>query len=243
MACMVFDSLSGTPRRGHLSPPSLERQLNSMIGFALCHGWSFDAPALALLQAALARRFPEAACAVFDLGFTGAARTPVLAPEREWIALGHSYGFAYLMQQPVAWRAAVSINGFTRFCRRQGRPEGTPVRLLDAMIERLAQDPRATVGDFYQRCGAAREVPGGFDLPGLRHHLGQLCELDLALPPCPTLALATLDDAIVPLALARACFGAPGVTLLELPGDHTRLLREPAPCIEAVSDLIEKLYA
>jgi pimeloyl-[acyl-carrier protein] methyl ester esterase len=214
-----------------------------MIGFALCHGWSFDASALAPLQAALARRFPEAACVVFDLGFTGAPHTPVLAPGREWIALGHSYGFAYLMQQPVAWKAAVSVNGFTRFCRRPGRPEGTPVRLLDAMIERLAQDPQATVADFYQRCGAAQELPAALDLPSLRHHLSQLRELDLAPPTCPTLALATLDDAIVPLALARACFDAPGVALQELAGDHAHLLREPAACVVAVSDLIEKLYA
>ncbi|MBC7858584.1 MAG: alpha/beta hydrolase [Burkholderiaceae bacterium] len=217
--------------------------MNSMIGFALCHGWSFDASALAPLQAALARRFPGAAFAVFDLGFTGAAHTPVLAPGREWIALGHSYGFAYLMQQPVVWKAAVSINGFTRFCRRPGRPEGTPVRLLDAMIERLAQDPRATVADFHQRCGAAQEVPEALDPPSLRHHLGQLRELDLAPPACPTLALATPDDAIVPLALARACFSAPDVTLQELAGDHARLLREPADCALAVSVLIEKLYA
>ena len=214
-----------------------------MIGFALCHGWSFDAPALASLQAALARRFPGAAFAVFDLGFTGAAHTPVLASGCDWIALGHSYGFAYLMQQPVAWKAAVSINGFTRFCRRPGCPEGTPVRLLNAMIERLGQDPQATVADFYQRCGAAQEVPEALDLPGLRHHLSQLRELDLALPTCPTLALATLDDAIVPLALARACFDVPNVTLRELAGDHARLLREPADCALAVSDLIGKLYA
>lgn len=214
-----------------------------MIGFALCHGWSFDATALAPLRAALAQRFPDAVFATFDLGFTGAPQAPALAPGRAWIALGHSYGFAYLMRQPVSWKAAVSINGFTRFCRLPGQPQGTPPRLLEAMLERLMQDPQATVRDFYQRCGAAREAPGGLALPQLRHHLLQLRELDLEPPPCPTLALATRDDAIVPLALAQACFGAPGVDLRQFAGDHVRLLREPAPCVAAVSDWMGTLDA
>lgn len=217
--------------------------MNTMIGFALCHGWSFDASALAPLQAALEQRFPEAACVSFDLGFTGHGHVPLLAPQRDWVALGHSYGFAYLMQQPVAWKAAVSINGFTRFCRRPGRPEGTPVRLLEAMLERLTQDQRATVQDFYLRCGAAHGAPDHLDQTSLHAHLSRLRDLDLSLPSCPTLALATVDDAIVPLALARACFRTPAGVLREFEGDHARLLQEPGPCIDALSRLMESLYA
>lgn len=214
-----------------------------MIGFALCHGWSFDCSALAPLRAALERRFPGAACAVFDLGFTGAESAPPLAAGRDWIAIGHSYGFAHLMRQPVAWKAAVSINGFTRFCRRPGRPEGTPPRLLDAMLERLAQDPRATVRDFYLRCGAAGEPPDTLDAARLRAHLTLLRDLDLAPPACATLALATTGDAIVAPALARACFGAPGCELRESSGDHVALLRDPAPWLDALSELIGSVDA
>lgn len=213
-----------------------------MIGFALCHGWSFDASALAPLQAELERRFPQAACALFDLGFTGCARTPPLTPERRWIALGHSYGFSWLMQQPVPWQAVVSINGFTRFCRHPGHLEGTPVRLLDAMRERLVCEPRATVQEFYRRCGALEAAPEHFDPLRLHEHLTRLRDLDQTLPPCPTLAFATQDDAIVPLALSRACFERPGCTLYELPGDHMHLLNEPVPCVDAVVRLLENLH-
>lgn len=212
-----------------------------MVGFALCHGWSFDASALASLHAALESRFPQAAWALFDLGFTGHARTPPLAPDRQWIAVGHSYGFAWLLQQPVPWRAAVSINGFTRFCRRSGRPEGTPVRLLDAIRERLAHEPVATVQEFHQRCGEHEAAPAYLDPLRLHEHLIRLRDLDQTLPPCPTLAFATQDDAIVSLALSRACFERPGCALYELPGDHMRLLREPAPCVDAVARLLENL--
>lgn len=206
-----------------------------MIGFALCPGWSFDGSCLAPLQAELTQRFPRAAIAVFELGFTGPVRVPVLAADRAWIAVGHSYGFAYLMQQPVPWKAAMSINGFTRFCRRPGQSEGTPVRLLDAMLERLAFDPHATVQAFHRRCGATHDVPDQLEPQRLQLHLTYLRDLELALPPCPTLALATRDDAIVPLALARACFGQPRCSLQELPGHHLRLLQEPESCVEALS--------
>ena len=213
-----------------------------MIGFALCHGWSFDASALASLQAALENHFPQAAWALFDLGFTGQAHTPPLEPDRQWIALGHSYGFAWLMQQPVPWQAAVSINGFTRFCRRPGHPEGTPVRLLDAMRERLAREPRATVQEFYRRCGALEAAPTHLDPLQLHDHLTRLRDLDQTPPLCPTLAFATQDDTIVPLALSRACFERTGCAFYEVPGDHMHLLREPVPCVDAVVRLLENLH-
>lgn len=214
-----------------------------MIGFALCHGWAFEASALSPLQEALERRFPQAACAVFDLGFTGRKQVPALAPERRWIALGHSWGFAWLMRQPVPWHALVSINGFTRFCRRPGHPQGTPVRLLQAMLERLEGDPDATVQDFYRRCGSPQNAPPHLDLLSLRAHLAALRDLDATLPPCPTLALATQDDAVVPVALAQACFAPPRCTLHVWQGDHVRLLREADACVDAVDRFLEEMHA
>lgn len=216
------------------------------IGFALCHGWAFEADALAPLHDALrsviGARFADAACVSLDLGFGGNARMPELDDDRRWIAIGHSYGFAYLMQQPVAWQAAVAINGFTRFCRQPGRAEGTPRRLLDAMVARLATDPHATVQDFYQRCGACSAPPLQLDQAALTEHLIRLRDLDLTPPNCPTLALATSDDAIVPLALARACFAQTPVDLRELPGDHTSLLREPAMLAGLIAGWVETLH-
>ena len=180
---------------------------------------------------------------MFDLGFGGDARSPALSAEVDWIAVGHSYGFAYLMRQPVAWKAAVSINGFTRFCRRPGQTGGTPARLLDAMLNQLEGDPRATVRDFHRRCGAEQRNPAHLDASLLREHLARLRHLDMAPPPCPTLALFTRDDAIVPPELAQACFGQSGCTLEETPGGHMRLLREPEFTANAVYRFMENLRA
>lgn len=212
-----------------------------MIGFALCHGWAFDRAALLPLASALRERFPYAPLACFDLGFTGSPQSPGLAADTAWVAVGHSYGFAYLMQQPVAWHAAVSINGFTRFCRRAGQREGTPVRLLDAMCARLQNEPHAVVGEFRARCGEAGAIAQDLQPALLLEHLMRLRDLELALPDCRLLALATQDDAIVAPLLSNACFERPGVRLQMLAGTHVSLLREPAIAARLIDDFCREL--
>lgn len=213
-----------------------------MIGFALCHGWSFDAQAFAPLRQALLQRLPDAAFASFDLGFHRAPHIPELAGDIQWIAMGHSYGFAWLLQQPQAWHAAISINGFSRFCRRPGQPQGTPLRLLQAMQAHLESDMHGTVRDFQARCGMSAIASMDLDQAALRQHLERLRDLDLALPHCPVLALATRDDAIVPPALTQACFARAGCTLQEFNGDHMTLLREPATAADAIAAFTRKLH-
>lgn len=214
-----------------------------MIGFAYCHGWSFDAQALAPLQQELAQRFPHAAHASFDLGFTCAPQAPTLAPEVAWIALGHSYGFAWLMQQPQTWQAAIALNGFTRFCRHPGRAQGAPVRRVDAMLANLSQDAHAVVEEFQAHCGTAAAGKMELNPEALAAHLQKLRNLDLALPDCPLLALSTNDDIVVPPALTRACFNHAGCTLREFPGDHLRLLQEPGATARLIAEFIETIHA
>lgn len=214
-----------------------------MIGFALCHGWAFDARAMVPLQAALQQRLPDVTFASFDLGFTGQPHAPVLAADIPWIALGHSWGFPWLLQQTQPWRAAISINGFTRFCRRPGQPEGTPLRLLDAMLARLREEPAATVQDFLQRCDISSTPGMALDQTQLLTHLERFRELDVALPACPVLALASEEDVIVPPPLATVCFAHEDCALHWFTGGHTRLLREPAGAAAAIAAFVEALDA
>ncbi|MBS0307584.1 MAG: alpha/beta hydrolase [Proteobacteria bacterium] len=214
-----------------------------MIGFALCHGWSYDARAMAALQAALQQRLPQARYASFDLGYGGQPHHPALSHDVHWIALGHSWGFAWLLQQAQPWRAAISLNGFTRFCRLPSRSEGTPLRLLDAMLARLQTEPDATVQDFRQRCGTLPTPENPLDQALLSAHLTRLCDLDITLPSLPLLALHTSADAIVSPALTHACFHQTGVALQEFSGDHTHLLREPAIAADAIAVFVEALDA
>jgi pimeloyl-[acyl-carrier protein] methyl ester esterase len=214
-----------------------------MISFALCHGWSFDASAMNALAESLRIHFPDSPIAAFDLGFTGKRHAPSLDnvsdSETQWIAIGHSYGFAYLMQQPIAWRAAISVNGFTRFCRRTGKPEGTPLRLLDAMIARLETEPHATTEEFRRRCGNVVPLHQQLDVPLLHEHLRVLRDLDLASPACPVLSLYTRDDLIVTPALTQACFAYLNCTMHEYQGSHVQLLQDPQQCMAQLASFVE----
>lgn len=214
-----------------------------MTGFALCHGWGFDAQALAPLQQALQRQFPDAAFAVFDLGFTGSSHIPRLDPGTDWIAVGHSWGFAWLVQQPVPWKAAVAINGFTRYGQRAGKEGGVTRRVVNAMLAQLPAEPRAVVEEFRRHCGAQAATPDSLDRATLQEHLERLRELEIGLPDFPILALATLDDTVVPITLARACFTRPDIVLREYAGDHMRLLHEPHIIASTIAEFAETLHA
>jgi hypothetical protein len=213
-----------------------------MIGFALCHGWSFDRQSLLPLQSLLAQHFPSSEVVAFDLGFTGAPHVPVLSPDRKWIAVGHSYGFCHLMQQDVQWDAAISLSGFTRFCRHREEPDGVPTRAIDVMLANLAKDHRAVVERFHARCGAVGAATETLDTAMLQHHLARLRDVDLPLPACETLALFTSDDAVVPPMLSCACFPASRCVTRQIPGDHLRLLREPEIILPTIEQFIKSRH-
>lgn len=213
-----------------------------MIGFALCHGWSFDRQCLLPLQSLLAQHFPSAEVVTFDIGFSGAPHVPVLSPQRRWIAVGHSYGFCQLMLQDVRWDAAISLSGFTRFCRHRNEPDGVPARAIDAMLANLAKDPRAVVERFHARCGQVGASPEMLDTAALQQHLTRLRDVDLAPPGCRTLALFTTDDAVVSPSLSRACFPASRFMIHEFQGDHLRLLREPEITLPYIEQFIKSRH-
>lgn len=214
---------------------------NKNIAFALCHGWGLDSHSLVQLREALLRVFPSATIVVFDLGFTGHRTQPELTTDKHWIAVGHSYGFSYLMQQTVAWHAAVALNEFTYFCQREGRLEGVPSDPVDAMLTDLPATPHVVLSRFYQRCGVPWPVPERLDIAALRDHLTRLRDLDLDRPACKVLSFIAADDAVVPPALGRACFPSAEHVTQEFPGHHMSLLLEPEQCVRRIVEFVEEL--
>jgi hypothetical protein len=214
---------------------------NKNIAFALCHGWGFDAHSLARLRQLLLSEFSSAHVVAFDIGFTGHQATPELAADKHWIAVGHSYGFSYLMQQSVAWYAAISLNGFTTFCKREDRPEGVPIRAVDTMLANLHGTPHAVLKRFYQHCKAPWPVPERPDTAALHEHLTRLRDLDIEPPACKVLSFITSGDAVGPPALGRACFPSPKHITHEFPGHHMSLLLEPEECMHRITEFAEEL--
>jgi pimeloyl-[acyl-carrier protein] methyl ester esterase len=190
----------------------------------LVHGWGFDAGFWAPLRAAL----PELDAAAWDLGFTGSGCRPPLPAGRPVIAVGHSFGFLWLLrEQPVAWQRLVSINGFPRFTRGADFPQGVAPRLVDRMMARLSDDPHGVHAEFMARCGAARSSPPEFRPAALRDGLDGLAHWDER-PATADLALAGQADPIVPAAMSEASFAAH--TIAWHPGGHLLPLEDPAWC-------------
>lgn len=190
------------------------------------HGWSFDAtlwnPVLALLR--------DHACATVDLGYSGHANLEV-AP-LPGLVVAHSFGCLWVMTHPALRGVPlVAVNGFSRFSQSQDFPHGVPVRVLDRMLARLAEDPAGVVGAFRERIGAP--VPSGqLDVTRLMTDLRRLRDEDARSAPDIQLnvALASEDDPLVPLAMAHDCFPARLQTCPR--GGHLLPLTEPL-CVAA----------
>lgn len=159
-------------------------------------------------------RLKEFETHTLDLGFL-TANTSVNPPIRTdtlTIAIGHSLGFQWLLGQAnFAWNAYVSVNGFTRFSHALDFRSGTPVRVVDAMIDKFSKKPSQVVADFHARCGH-KWPPETFNETRLKDGLTWLRDWDLretfqALDR-PGLVLAGATDPIVTPGMTNDCFHA-----------------------------------
>lgn len=214
----------------------------SNLNFVFCHGWGFDQHAMQPLAQALKQPFPNAQYHFFDLGFSAQSHRPELKNDvnSRYVLIGHSYGFAFLVQQSWPWSAMVSLNGFTHFCKLLNKAHGLPLAILDSTYHRLQIDAKATLYDFYQRCGLPAPYTSSCALgkAELSSTLLSLRELSISLPACPTLALACTHDQIVTPELTRESFISNEVQLNWLSGNHTSLLTNPDESVQIIARFV-----
>ena len=119
------------------------------LGFVLRHGWSFCAQDLHPLAQHLGKI--SAHILIDDLGYwSDTPQIPERSLEINWIAVGHSYGFASLLREvDTPWVGAVGIGAFIRF-PQAGLPE---------MQQAFARAPLRTIQAFRRRCGLIRPAP------------------------------------------------------------------------------------
>jgi pimeloyl-[acyl-carrier protein] methyl ester esterase len=215
-----------------------------------CHGWGFEPQSMHALAHHLHAHLPQARSWFVDLGFSGRPALPNWGKVKlnPCVAIGHSYGFAYLLQQAVPWHAMVAINGFTHFCRVPGKKHGLTQALLDSTHARLALDPDATVCDFYARCGsdaAMRPAPGRLLGKNLAAALLRMRDMVVTLPNCPWLAIAGDQDKIIPPALSEESFASStngwDKQLIWAQADHLLPVKSPALCAEAIAYFLRQL--
>ena len=202
--------------------------------FLLIHGWGFDATFWTPLQKAL-----EFDAIAWDLGFFGSAARPPLPPGRPVIAVGHSFGMLWLLHhRPVAWRAVVSINGFSCFTRRETFAAGIAASSLGRMICQCVEAPLQVVTDFRKRCGNSTQFPGAPDPTRLLDGLQALLTWDERPTPIQ-LALCGRTDPLIPSPMSEACFAQDRIAWHE--GGHLLPQEDPAWCAIQLRRMVERL--
>lgn len=196
------------------------------IGFVIRHGWSFQAASLNPLARICRRLSPHVL--LDDLGYwSDEPSIPERAPGIAWIAIGHSFGFATLLEdRSVAWHAMIGIGAFLTFPRAG----------LTEMRRAMEREPRATVRAFRRRCACRRPEPLPPDHPiGHRRMLAaleRLGALRLDPPRQPTLYLHGARDEIL---------GPPPGALLHPEAGHDLGIDEAAWCGLAIASFLESL--
>lgn len=202
----------------------------------LVHGWGFDAGFWEPMRAALGG-IPSTA---WDLGFRGRPDRPALPKDTPVVAVGHSFGLLWLLKErPVTWTRLVSINGFSRFVKADGLPDGVAPRLVERMIAKLADDPRAVYFGFMARCGLSEPPGGGFDVEKLAWGLNALAEWDCRAAAAVDLALAGRSDPILPKDLTDALF--PPSLARWHDGGHLLPLADPEWCARRLKRVVESV--
>lgn len=205
------------------------------------HGWGFDSA----LWSALATRLAGHRAVLADLGYFGAeALAPPTAP---FIAVAHSFGtMRVLRDAPLACSGLIALNGFDGFVARAGRP-GVAPRVLDRMIARFEEAPRAALADFRARCGTDAPFPAP-DIKRLSRDLLALrdmdCAPDAARWSMPILSLQGGHDPILPAPMREAVFAATAhVERATHPAaGHLLPVTEPEWCASQIAGFVERCH-
>lgn len=168
------------------------------------HGWGFDASFFKPLCHAL----PEYDHLIIDWGYFGQKHLPKPCVDQPLIGIGHSLGFAKLLELNFPFVRFISLGGFTRFCQTNEFKEGMPHRVLQRMQTKFQQKPQQVLADFRVSCGYTHPI---LPVESINEHLLQtdldkLMTVTLPLPSIPCLAIAGLADQICPLSQQHALF-------------------------------------
>lgn len=204
--------------------------------FVLVHGWGFHAG----IWADFVAHLDGADVTLVDLGFVAGGPKGAHAWPGDAIAVGHSLGLLWLLERGGGhFKALVSVQGFDCFCCHVA-----PSRVA-ALQRGLEREPAGTLQAFWRSCGAAGFAqPEALNVERLTEGLDWLMHWDKRAAReglrCPMRALATRDDAIVPVSMTEAIWQDSGIDWSQ-DGGHVLPLRHPRWCARHVLDFAASL--
>lgn len=199
------------------------------------HGWGFDRT----FWKPLADLLSDLPQVIDDRGYFGSPKSETV--NGPCLAVTHSFGtMRVLAEPPTGLVGIVAINGFDRFSARPSRA-GVSLRVLDRMLRRFSEDPRAVLAEFRRQCGADADF-GEIDAALLREDLLRLRDEEAPLSSAPVLSLQGGRDPLLPEAMRRQVFSnAPARRIEFAAGGHLLPLEVPELCAEAVREMIGAL--
>lgn len=199
------------------------------------HGWGFDRT----FWTPLAHLLSDLPVEIDDRGYFG--RPEALTVDGPCLAITHSFGTMRVLADPPEGLVGVlAINGFERFSARPGHP-GVPVRVLDRMLRRFGEDPRAVLAEFRRQCGADADF-GEIDARLLHGDLVRLRDEEAPISSVVIVSLQAANDPLLPEAMRTQAFGNASARRIECAtGGHLLPLEAPEFCAQAVRETIEAL--
>ena len=180
-------------------PPSLLCQ-STMPRVVFAHGWGFDKT----LWVDTIKRFKINDYYLLDFGYTGNRDIVNIFQTEPVIGIGHSLGFAWLLQNLESPVCLISISGFDCFFRIYDW------RDIEVMRRNLTRNKQAQMRVFHKKAGTKLiSVPNfkeKYLIEGLNHL--QTWDLNHKLNSLriPIFALASKNDKIVPLSHSKRIF-------------------------------------
>ena len=210
------------------------------------HGWGYDANVWGPVRS----RLGDPACTLWERGYfhePGFTREPREdAPPAPYVAVGHSFGVMHLLKAlPPGAIGFISVCGFARFSAAEGYA-GTPVRVIDRMLQRFDSAPGTVVGEFRGRCGSPPTRVYDYNGEALREDLVVLRDEDYraeaAALQVPVLSLFGGADQVVSRAMTQASFPTAEHLVAPLIG-HLLPVRAPEWCTRQIADFAGRLGA
>lgn len=201
-----------------------------MTPVVFVHGWGFHPGVWAPVAERLAGVTPHYVDLGFISGFQGQTITQV--PE-DAVLVGHSLGVMWLLRHlPARPRGVISISGFDCFFRY------TDVRDVKAMQRNLKRNPLAQMQGFWQACGVPDFCESAdINVDALEQGLEWLRTWQAHLPTCPTLALASRDDLIVPASMSAVVWAEHDLRWCDA-GGHVLSRTKPDWCAQHIQGFL-----